>query len=203
MRGDTATMPQIGANGLATNTRNGNYLHTNRHIHNHTHNYNQLIFARSQPLQHTEQILQKLPDEMQVKVVQSKQFESVVAKLHKQVPDMRAKIAVTSTTPTTTTITSSTKTTIIDDNVSIATPLVDTLSSLNNEEIKKTPQVLSALSTKLIDNNRREEDGKRTLIKNQLNLIEQLQLENANLRNERDHLHLENEELKFQLQMIR
>ena len=47
------------------------------------------------------------------------------------------------------------------------------------------------------------QDGKRTLIKNQLYLIEQLQLENANLRNERDQLHLENEELKFQLQMIR
>ena len=48
-----------------------------------------------------------------------------------------------------------------------------------------------------------EQDGKRTLIKNQLYLIEQLQLENANLRNERDQLQLENEELKFQLQMIR
>lgn len=47
------------------------------------------------------------------------------------------------------------------------------------------------------------QDGKRTLIKNQLYLIEQLQLENANLRNERDQLQLENEELKFQLQMIR
>lgn len=48
-----------------------------------------------------------------------------------------------------------------------------------------------------------QQDGKRTLIKNQLYLIEQLQLENANLRNERDQLQLENEELKFQLQMIR
>lgn len=48
-----------------------------------------------------------------------------------------------------------------------------------------------------------QQDGKRTLIKNQLCLIEQLQLENANLRNERDQLQLENEELKFQLQMIR
>lgn len=48
-----------------------------------------------------------------------------------------------------------------------------------------------------------EQDGKRTLIKNQLHLIEQLQLENANLRNERDQLQLENEELKFHLQMIR
>jgi hypothetical protein len=50
---------------------------------------------------------------------------------------------------------------------------------------------------------RQLQDGKRTLIKNQLYLIEQLQLENANLRNERDQLQLENEELKFQLQMIR
>lgn len=49
----------------------------------------------------------------------------------------------------------------------------------------------------------KQQDGKRTLIKNQLYLIEQLQLENANLRNERDQLQLENEELKFQLQMIR
>lgn len=48
-----------------------------------------------------------------------------------------------------------------------------------------------------------QDNGKRTLIKNQLYLIEQLQLENANLRNERDQLQLENEELKFQLQMIR
>lgn len=48
-----------------------------------------------------------------------------------------------------------------------------------------------------------QQDGKRALIKNQLYLIEQLQLENANLRNERDQLQLENEELKFQLQIIR
>lgn len=48
-----------------------------------------------------------------------------------------------------------------------------------------------------------QQDGKLALIKNQLHLIEQLQLENANLRNERDQLQLENEELKFQLQMIR
>lgn len=48
-----------------------------------------------------------------------------------------------------------------------------------------------------------QQDGKRTLIKNQLYLIEHLQLENASLRNERDQLQLENEELKFQLQMIR
>jgi len=48
-----------------------------------------------------------------------------------------------------------------------------------------------------------DQDGKRTIIKNQLYLIEQLQLENANLRNERDQLQLENEELKFQLQMIK
>lgn len=48
-----------------------------------------------------------------------------------------------------------------------------------------------------------ELDGKRAIIKNQLYLIEQLQLENVNLRNERDQLQLENEELKFQLQMIR
>lgn len=47
------------------------------------------------------------------------------------------------------------------------------------------------------------QDGKRTWIKNQLYLIEQLQMENANLRNERDQLQMENEELKFQLQMIR
>lgn len=48
-----------------------------------------------------------------------------------------------------------------------------------------------------------QDDNKRNLIKNQLYLIEQLQLENADLRNERDQLQLENEELKFQLQMIR
>jgi len=47
------------------------------------------------------------------------------------------------------------------------------------------------------------QDSKRALIRNQLCLIEQLQLENVNLRNERDQLQLENEELKFQLQMIR
>lgn len=52
-------------------------------------------------------------------------------------------------------------------------------------------------------NNQTQSDGRRLLIKNQLHMIEQLQLENANLRNERDHLHLENEDLKFQLQMIR
>lgn len=55
----------------------------------------------------------------------------------------------------------------------------------------------------LLLQHKQEQDGKRTLIKNQLYLIEQLQLENANLRNERDQLQLENEELKFQLQMIR
>lgn len=59
-----------------------------------------------------------------------------------------------------------------------------------------TPKTTSTSSQQL------EQDGKRTLIKNQLYLIEQLQLENANLRNERDQLQLENEELKFQLQMI-
>lgn len=51
--------------------------------------------------------------------------------------------------------------------------------------------------------NAQAQDSKRTLIKNQLYLIEHLQLENADLRNERDQLQLENEELKFQLQMIR
>lgn len=51
--------------------------------------------------------------------------------------------------------------------------------------------------------NKTNQDSKRALIKNQLHLIEQLQLENANLRNERDQLQLENEELKFQLQIIR
>lgn len=55
----------------------------------------------------------------------------------------------------------------------------------------------------LENSDKKQQDGKRTLIKNQLHLIEQLQLENANLRNERDQLQLENEELKFQLQMIR
>lgn len=59
----------------------------------------------------------------------------------------------------------------------------------------------SSTSTSL--NQQQQQDGRRTLIKNQLHLIEQLQLENANLRNERDQLQLENEELKFQLQMIR
>lgn len=54
-----------------------------------------------------------------------------------------------------------------------------------------------------LDKHQVQQDSKRTLIKNQLYLIEQLQLENAGLRNERDQLQLENEELKFQLQMIR
>lgn len=68
-----------------------------------------------------------------------------------------------------------------------------TASSVNGNTMQQT-------SNHQLD---QQQDGKRTLIKNQLYLIEQLQLENVNLRNERDQLQLENEELKFQLQMIR
>lgn len=69
-------------------------------------------------------------------------------------------------------------------------------------EVRAPPDRRSSTSNKQ-QTPSEHQDGKRALIKNQLHLIEQLQLENANLRNERDQLQLENEELKFQLQMIR
>lgn len=72
---------------------------------------------------------------------------------------------------------------------------------------QQNPQVSSEIPPQLKQAGQQQQqielDGKRALIKNQLYLIEQLQIENANLRNERDQLQLENEELKFQLQMIR
>lgn len=80
---------------------------------------------------------------------------------------------------------------------------VKTLADIQQPILKATTTATTNNQQQQQQQQQPEQDGKRTLIKNQLYLIEQLQLENANLRNERDQLQLENEELKFQLQMIR
>lgn len=77
------------------------------------------------------------------------------------------------------------------------------MDKIRHQSLEETLDKRTKSSTLEQQHQQLQQDGRRTLIKNQLHLIEQLQLENANLRNERDQLQLENEELKFQLQMIR
>lgn len=84
----------------------------------------------------------------------------------------------------------------------IAAPIITKQAVSSDQQTSKSKHQRN-IHPHLDTSEKQIQDGKRTLIKNQLYLIEQLQLENVNLRNERDQLQLENEELKFQLQMIR